>query len=301
MSQQPGMLRGRIRPGKGRLGDIHRTKKRDETFVKPGIKWLMFSFNLLFCIISLGLAGIGVWSYVAGLDYRKSAGDDIAASFDLLFNVSVLFMMFGGLVFMVSLFGLLGSLRENICILKTYFSLLLILFLMEIFLAIAVFALSDFIENKLESYLQEEAVAGYRDDLDQVNVVDWFQETFECCGVGDGGWREWELNKYFNCSSPGFEACSVPYSCCRDPYTFDAETVNTRCGSGMLSPTITEAEASETIYTLGCVAAVRLAIQDNMFLLGGIGIAIIIPQLVGLFLARILWGQVESQITRQTE
>ncbi|XP_067938185.1 tetraspanin-33-like isoform X2 [Watersipora subatra] len=266
MSQQPGMLRGRIRPGKGRLGDIHRTKKRDETFVKPGIKWLMFSFNLLFCIISLGLAGIGVWSYVAGLDYRKSAGDDIAASFDLLFNVSVLFMMFGGLVFMVSLFGLLGSLRENICILKT-----------------------------------EEAVAGYRDDLDQVNVVDWFQETFECCGVGDGGWREWELNKYFNCSSPGFEACSVPYSCCRDPYTFDAETVNTRCGSGMLSPTITEAEASETIYTLGCVAAVRLAIQDNMFLLGGIGIAIIIPQLVGLFLARILWGQVESQITRQTE
>ena len=59
---------------------------------------------------------------------------------------------------------------------------------------------------------------------------------FECCGVGDEGYKAWEGNIYFNCSSPGFEACSVPYSCCKDPFTFDSEVANTRCGADMLDP-----------------------------------------------------------------
>jgi len=34
-----------------------------------------------------------------------------------------------------------------------------------------------------------------------------------CCGVEF--YQDWELNMYFNCSSPGIEACGVPSSCCK--------------------------------------------------------------------------------------
>jgi len=34
-----------------------------------------------------------------------------------------------------------------------------------------------------------------------------------CCGVS--GYRNWENNIYFNCTSPGGEACGVPFSCCK--------------------------------------------------------------------------------------
>ena len=34
-------------------------------------------------------------------------------------------------------------------------------------------------------------------------------EYFECCDQND-----WDLNEYFNCSSPSPEACGVPFSCC---------------------------------------------------------------------------------------
>ena len=35
---------------------------------------------------------------------------------------------------------------------------------------------------------------------------------FECCG--GFGFQDWENNVYFNCNSPGVNACGVPYSCC---------------------------------------------------------------------------------------
>ena len=45
--------------------------------------------------------------------------------------------------------------------------------------------------------------------------------TFQlgCCGVSNNneGFRDWNANKYFNCTdsaTPIGEECSVPYSCC---------------------------------------------------------------------------------------
>lgn len=43
------------------------------------------------------------------------------------------------------------------------------------------------------------------------------------------------MNPYFNCSSPAFEACAVPYSCCtEDMRVNEFGNTNTRCGHGVL-------------------------------------------------------------------
>jgi len=41
---------GQRERGRGRLGDVNRKERRDETFVSPWVKWLMFSFNMLFWV-----------------------------------------------------------------------------------------------------------------------------------------------------------------------------------------------------------------------------------------------------------
>lgn len=41
---------GQRERGRGRLGDANRKTKREETFVSPLIKWLMFAFNMFFWV-----------------------------------------------------------------------------------------------------------------------------------------------------------------------------------------------------------------------------------------------------------
>lgn len=41
---------GQRERGRGRLGDTNRKQKREDTFVSPLIKWLMFSFNMFFWV-----------------------------------------------------------------------------------------------------------------------------------------------------------------------------------------------------------------------------------------------------------
>lgn len=77
---------------------------------------------------------------------------------------------------------------------------------------------------------------------------------FECCGVGDKRWRAWESNVYFNCSSPAFEACSVPYSCCRNETRFNQfGTPDTRCGHGMLDPKFSVSYLFISLHMSNCV------------------------------------------------
>lgn len=58
------------------------------------------------------------------------------------------------------------------------------LFLAEVALVIAVFALADPIKTKLSELLQEEAIRDYRDDINRNNIIDWFQETVSThCGL----------------------------------------------------------------------------------------------------------------------
>jgi len=54
---------------------------------------------------------------------------------------------------------------------------LIIIFLAEVAIVIAVFALSATVRLKLQDILKEEAVRDYRDNINTQNVIDWFQET----------------------------------------------------------------------------------------------------------------------------
>jgi len=174
--------------------------------------------------------------------------------------------------------------------------LLGIIFLTEVIISITVLALSGEVQRAIEELLADKAIEDYRDDINRQNIIDWFQETFECCGVGDERWRAWESNPYFNCSSPAFEACSVPYSCCKNETRFNQfGTPNTRCGSGMLEPRLSESDVEDTIFTTGCVDAVIKSVQDNIAIVGGVSLAIVIPQILGIFMARFLWVQIEKQ------
>ena len=72
-------------------------------------------------VVSLGFIAIGKWANIATREFEVMRGDEEREKniFDYLFDFSLVFIVFGVVVFVFSFIGLIGALRENICLLKT--------------------------------------------------------------------------------------------------------------------------------------------------------------------------------------
>lgn len=88
--------------------------------------------------------------------------------------------------------------------------------------------------------------------------------------------------RYFNCSSPGIQACSLPASCCIDPRE-DGASINDQCGSGALG--LDEDAAQRVVHLEGCGTPLREWLRRNMRAVGGLAIAVVVVQGAELLLA----------------
>ncbi|XP_010001116.1 PREDICTED: tetraspanin-10, partial [Chaetura pelagica] len=89
----------------------------------------------------------------------------------------------------------------------------------------------------------------YQEEPDLRFLVDEVQRGLRCCGLGS--YRDWEANPYFNCSSPGAQACGVPASCCRDALQ-NGSIANAQCGFGVLR--WGDVAAGAAVHLGGCEA-----------------------------------------------
>ncbi|XP_068777065.1 tetraspanin-15-like isoform X8 [Struthio camelus] len=169
----------------------------------------------------------------------------------------------------------------------SFFWILLALFVAELLLILA----EIIFENKMNAVLHSsirEGIRHYYDDLDFKNILDFVQEKFSCCG-GDE-YQDWRVNRYHSCNGSGPLACGVPYTCCvrKAP----GEVVNTLCGYRTLGKE--RLELLEVIHVRGCVHAVGLWLKDNVEATAGIVCALLLPQVIGLVMARLYWQKLDD-------
>nr|XP_023423047.1 tetraspanin-33 [Cavia porcellus] len=277
------------------------------SFVSPLVKYLLFFFNMLFWgaqfpspTEALGAALSSCFlSYrtarTRGAGHRQSGPlPSEAALACLAVDPAILLIVVGVLMFLLTFCGCIGSLRENICLLQTFSLCLTIVFLLQLAAGVLGFVFSDKARGKVSEIINN-AIVHYRDDLDLQNLIDFGQKKFSCCG--GISYKDWSQNMYFNCSddNPSRERCSVPYSCCLP--TPNQAVINTMCGQGMQA--LKYSEASNVIYTNGCIDKLVNWIHSNLFLLGGVALGLAIPQLVGILLSQILVNQIKDQIKLQ--
>lgn len=151
--------------------------------------------------------------------------------YDVVLNISLVMVISGSVVFLVSFAGCLGALRENTCLLKFYSMCLLLVFLLEMAVAIVGFVFPHNMNTFLEDQLTEKVIHLYRDDPDMQNFIDYAQQEFKCCGLSNAGYMDWGKNEYFNCSSPSVERGGVPFSCCINASDISSGLVNIMCGN----------------------------------------------------------------------
>ncbi|XP_022081716.1 tetraspanin-33-like isoform X2 [Acanthaster planci] len=212
-------------------------------------QYLLFILNFLVWLTGSTLMAVGIWAKVT-----KGGFDDLST---LDTDPTTYIIISGCILFFVSGFGCVGALRQNLCLLYAHCASLAVLIILQFVGGILVLLLQETVVDSALRFF-EKAVVRYRDDPDLQDAVDYIQAEFRCCGAAS--YADWQMNVYFNCSSPGREACGVPFSCCIDM------AMNYQCGLDVR--TKTKYEIFSTIYIHGCIDSFVLWMMDNILLLG---------------------------------
>lgn len=236
------------------------------------VKYIIFFINVLFWFLSILILGIGIFVMVEKRDvYSKLT--------DLYYDPAIIFVVFGGLMFIITFTGCIGALRENTCLLAFYGGIITLLLILEIICGVVGFVNSEKLEETVDEKLRN-AIVYYRDPNkpDLHFLIDTAQTELGCCG--SRAHTDWEANIYFNCSAIGsVSACGVPFSCCK---TEDLQT-NRQCGYGV--DKLNSTARQERIHVEGCLTVSLRWFKDNLALIGGLSFGVVALQLVTVCLA----------------
>ncbi|XP_006173223.2 tetraspanin-10 isoform X2 [Camelus ferus] len=239
----------------------------------PCLKGLIFLSNFLFSLLSLLALAVGLWGLAVKGSLGTSWGGPLPA--DLMLG-----LVLGGLaVSVVSLAGCLGALCENAFLLHCFSGGVLAFLVLEAMAGALLVALWGRLQDGLEHVLRA-AITHYQDDPDLCFLIDQVQLGLQCCGAAS--YQDWQHNLHFNCSSPGVQACSLPASCCIDPWK-DGASVNDQCGFRALG--LDEDAAQRVVHLQGCGPPLRQWLRSHVWTAGKYAIVVVVVQGAELLLA----------------
>ena len=200
------------------------------------LKFISLCFNVIILFFGILLFAIGIYARI-----ETERFSDISSAIS---DPAVAIIIFGIILIFFGFFGAIGSLREIRIFLIIYIIIVGLFLLLEIVFVVVIFLSRSLVteqaNNAIRFLIQE-----YRENSDLRAAVDLVQISLACCG--SSSFQDWELNRYFNCSAPGIEACGVPSSCC-----IQVEQINSQCGYSVRSPVDTTRLSN--IEITGCLS-----------------------------------------------
>nr|XP_054598094.1 tetraspanin-4 isoform X2 [Nothobranchius furzeri] len=140
------------------------------------VKYLMFVFNLIFWLGGCGLFGVGVW-----LSFTQAEFSSLPLSFPSL-SAANLLLVAGGITMITGFLGCIGALKEQRCLLFTFFVILLLLVLTEVTLVLVIHFFHEKVDAKAQAELKE-GMKVYNSEPGMKKSWDNVQRMFKCCGV----------------------------------------------------------------------------------------------------------------------
>lgn len=220
--------------------------------------------NSIFLVIGLVLVGLSIYLLATQNDLTVITGNRIASG-------AVLILIAGLITSVISFIGVLGAVGMWSVLLIVYIALLFVIVLLEIVAGILGFVYrTSLVEASAER--ASDAIIQYRLEEDpefkeDVNfIVDFLQGEFDCCGYT--GVSDWLDTDYLNDTGGRF-----PDSCnCTEPPEM---MTGQPCGE----------VNSQFIYTAPCNGSFSDFLSNNLIIVGGVGIAFGIFELLGLAVA----------------
>lgn len=232
------------------------------------VKYLMFVFNLFFVITGIILLSIGAVIHGVYHNYQHFLDNKFLSVPSLLIAV-------GAIIFFIAFFGCCGAVRENYCMIVTFTSLLVIVFVLELSGGISGYVLrtraSSIVQDKMKDTMQYYKA---ENNTEITAIWDNLQRDFDCCGTN--GPKDW--------TNSTLHTNGIPVSCCTEVM-------------GAIGATYCNATAP-TLHQNGCYPKFLSYVKSHAVQLGSVGIGIAFIQAIGIwfsiYLARSIKNSYES-------
>lgn len=251
------------------------------------IKFILFATNFIIFILSGAVFGVGIWALVDApsfLDLFKLAQDALANNgvevggmeLNIYSTAAYILIATAAVAAVLSFLGCCGAAKGSKCMLGTYFILMLIIFIVAI--VGAVWGYKGDIETEIRDPLLK-AIEKYKDvpftDVEKAYHNAWnnAQGEFLCCGVYNV--TDWKAVKDF---PPGL---TQPEGCCRvgrDGHQLTEAEIKTCRGS-------TDGPNSNSFYFRGCWTIFVEKIDNNINIVVGVAIGVIVLMFVNMLLS----------------
>jgi len=233
-------------------------------------KYLFFAFNLVFWILGIVVFAIGIYSRVENDSWKDLVIDSTTFS-----EAANLLIAAGVIVALIGFFGCCGAIKKQKWMLVVYSILVVLIFILQLAAGVYAYAKKDTIENTLAKKIKVVVKKSYGKTDTTANkgltkAVDWLQQNAQCCGAE--GASDWKTSSWMTGKSSNTR---VPDSCCQTPED----------GCGVSNKTLPTMISEKIIYKNGCMTAGKMLVKDNLYLVGGVGVAVAIIELFGVIFA----------------
>lgn len=234
------------------------------------IKILLFGFNFIFFLSGVGLLGVGVYVQLKIGDYTELSSVKYVTG-------PVIIIAVGAVIALIAFFGCCGAVKENRCLLGTFFAFMLLIFGLEVAGTALGFVFRSQVGDQLKKDLNGTlSQYGESDKKGVTDAFDLLQEKEKCCGVN--GYKDWQTTPFTEGNHT-----FVPDSCCKE--------VKTGCG------VIPGGTDTSKINTEGCYQKTLDLLRDNLLLICGLGVAVAVIQLLSMISALVMICKIKDEST----
>ncbi|TDH16063.1 hypothetical protein EPR50_G00015950 [Perca flavescens] len=239
------------------------------------LKIMMFVFNGGIFLAGAVILGVGVWVKV---DSGSLLGildtlEDAPSGLSQLVNVSYLLMAVGAVLLVIGFLGCCGAVRESRCMLLTFFSIVLIIFLVEVAGAVVLLVFQGLADQLFQSLEKEVKISigkeyGRSDSF--TSLWNATMEEFKCCGFKN--YTDFDGSPFYN--DHGRDV--YPHTCC-----------NTTITTGVCNTH----QANHSMID-GCFDKLLQLIEDNALIIAIVVLAIAAFEIAAMVVSMVLYKQI---------
>ncbi|XP_073327473.1 tetraspanin 34a [Pagrus major] len=240
------------------------------------LKMMMFIFNGGIFLAGAAILGVGIWvkvdsgSLLGVLDSVEGAPSELSQ----LANISYMLIGVGAVLVVIGFLGCCGAIRESRCMLLTFFSIVLILFIIEVAGAVVLLVfqgLADQLLQGLEDGIRKDLTEKYGENEGVTSLWDTTMDQLKCCGGKN--YTDFDQSPYFNQNQV------YPDTCC--------------------NATIPEGQCNENrasaIMVDGCIDKIVQLLEDNAVIVAAVALGITALEIAAMVVSMVLYKNIGNK------